>query len=235
MTNAKIPLAPAPWQLSGRGCLFLFRMPLEAAAIPELLPRDIVGPYRGGLSALMLVDYESSDVGPYRELLFIPGRFAYRNTSYYGISRIWVSSEASVVNGQNNWGIPKELASFHIDRQGREERWSVARPDGTPFFATTVQSKWPRFPMHTSLLPFPLLQKWKGRFLQTNFKGRGWARLASMQTPVLDPSIFPDISAHKPLFGMAIEPFRIEFPVARELPSPLAVPQGRRDSLEVRS
>lgn len=215
--NATIPLAPAPWKLTGRGWLFLYRLPQEAASIPELLPRESCGPYLGGLAALMLVDYASSDVGPYQELLFIPGRFRHQNEKYYSISRIWVSTKASVVNGQNNWGIPKELARFTIKRNEQEESWSVQQPDGKVFLQASLKKGRLPFPMHTRLLPFPLLQSWKGRLFQTGFSGHGWARLADMQKLDIQSDVFPAIASYKPLLGMAIDPFHIQFPVARML------------------
>ncbi len=218
--NPNIPLAPAPWNLRGQGWLFLYHFSEKAQTIPELLPRESTGAYQGGLGALMLVDYQSSDVGPYQELLFIPGRFRFGQEKFYSISRIWVSTEASVVNGQNNWGIPKELASFSVARKAREEVWSVKRPDGKEFFRATLQKGRLPFPMHTSLLPFPLLQSWKGELFQTSFSGRGWARLAKLQELHFQSDIFPAISSQRPLFGMAIDPFSITFPVARMLKVP---------------
>lgn len=215
----KLPLAPAPWKLTGKGWLFLYHLPAKAGAIPELLPRESSGEYLGGLSALMLVDYASSDVGPYQELLFIPGRFLHGQEKYYAISRIWVSTEASVVNGQKNWGIPKELADFNIMRQDREEVWSVRQADGKEFFRATLRKGRLPFPMHTSLLPLPLLQSWKGELFQTTFSGRGWARFARLAQLDIQSEIFPGIASYQPLFGMAIDPFRIQFPLPRMLKS----------------
>lgn len=230
--NAHVPLAPAPWDLSGQGWLFLYHLPETAQEIPELLPREPSGPYLGGLGALMLVDYQSSNVGPYKELLFIPGRFRHGKKKFYGISRIWVSTEASVVNGQNNWGIPKELANFKIERHGREEVWSVEQPGGGPIFRATLKKGLFPFPMHTSLLPFPLLQRWKGKLFQTNFRGRGWARFGHIEDLSLSGAIFPEISAYKPLAGLVIDPFRIQFPVARMLSEPeLELPRSAVGSL----
>ncbi len=71
------PIVPAPWQLRGEGYLFLYRFTrgwlLEHGAIPPQLAARFVG----GLGALMLVDYQSGTADPYRELLFMPGKFIY--------------------------------------------------------------------------------------------------------------------------------------------------------------
>lgn len=62
-------------------------------------------------------------MGPYDELLLIPGMAAFPDLpgqrgaarggrSALSISKIWVSSEASMYCGRANWGIPKQLAEF---------------------------------------------------------------------------------------------------------------------------
>ena len=87
-------MAPPPWDLTGRGYVFLF------TGAP-----DVRGPttppgsrFAGGLGAVMLLDYTSSDVGPYRELLFVPGRYSLGGRRCYSISRIYVSTPESVAN-----------------------------------------------------------------------------------------------------------------------------------------
>jgi acetoacetate decarboxylase len=60
---------------------------------------------------------QTSGVGPYQELLFIPGLFHIDGRYTFSISKIYVSTEASVRSGIENWAIPKELADFKIDTQ----------------------------------------------------------------------------------------------------------------------
>jgi hypothetical protein len=102
---------PPPWTLSGRGLILVYRLPkpwlLEHGHIPAHLEPQFVG----GLSALMLVDYAQSNCGAYRELLFVPGQFRSPDGNFWSISRIYVSSQASVDNGIANWGIPKEFVA----------------------------------------------------------------------------------------------------------------------------
>jgi len=66
---------PAPWQLQGEGYMmpYIFRDDFlwKEACIPESLSEKQV--FKIGL--VMLVNYQSSPVGPYGELLFIPGMF----------------------------------------------------------------------------------------------------------------------------------------------------------------
>jgi hypothetical protein len=57
------------------------------------------------LKAVMIIRYEETDVGPYDELIFIPGRAANPKTGKkeMRISNIYVSTDASVWNGRRNW------------------------------------------------------------------------------------------------------------------------------------
>src|SRR6187549_840298 len=113
MTEIK---APAPWTLTGDGYIFVYKFSQDFVRSQGLIPPFLQGAYRGGFGAVMLVDYHTSGVGAYRELLFIPGVFEVNGKNYYSITKIYVSTMASVVNGQENWGIPKEVADFDIQR-----------------------------------------------------------------------------------------------------------------------
>jgi acetoacetate decarboxylase len=64
----------------------------------------------------MIVGYDTSGVGAYKELLFIPALFDFDKKKAFNISKIYVSTEESVYNGIENWGIPKQLANFNIQQ-----------------------------------------------------------------------------------------------------------------------
>jgi hypothetical protein len=57
----------------------------------------------------MLLKYSSSNVGPYNELVYIPGKYKPGKCSspVFSVQRIWVDSEASVQGGRINWGLLK--------------------------------------------------------------------------------------------------------------------------------
>lgn len=215
----QVNTAKAPWTLKGQGMMFLFHC--DAAKTrhrKNFLPETPWGRYLGGLGAMMLVDYESSNVGPYRELLFIPGRFQEKAHKAYSISRIWVSTEDSVVNGRANWGIPKNLASFKVDRsKNHEESWSVSTKDCQNLFDIKVKFGRLPLPIHTNIIPLPLIQKWEGRHFLTKHRGFGWGRLATIQSMDFNPDIFPDLGMLKPLVGLYINPFKMFFPRAEML------------------
>jgi hypothetical protein len=224
MEKSKPQIVPAPWQLKGTGYMFLYNFPKNWAEKANFLPVEQRGEFKGGLGTLMLVDYESSDVGPYRELLFIPGKFSWLHYRNYAISRIWVSSESSVVSGRKNWGIPKNLAHFRIKASSeRRQSWEVTTPEGQTFFKADLSHGRLPLPVHTAFVPFPLLQTWEGRDYLTKFSGYGLGHFAKLERLEIDQELFPDITAKKPLLGLRVDPFHIRFPV----PQMIEAPAGR--------
>ena len=100
-----VALAPAPWDLAGRGYIFAVWMPQDVLDHGSFIPPQTPRAGRGRVAFAMFVDYSSSDVGPYHELLYIPGKLRFgedRRDARLSISRIFVSSQASVVNGRLN-------------------------------------------------------------------------------------------------------------------------------------
>ncbi|KAJ3051503.1 hypothetical protein HK097_007467 [Rhizophlyctis rosea] len=135
-------LKPAPWSLKvSKAYVFFFWASDKNRheILPHLVTEDDKKHFQGGLGSWMIIRYAESPVGPYDELLFSPGGFAPPNTllkpdpnsttaldeesplltdpnsSYLSprrITRIFVSSDASLQSGRENWGIRKELATF---------------------------------------------------------------------------------------------------------------------------
>jgi hypothetical protein len=81
-----MPLSPTivaapPWTLTGDGYIFTFWFTKKwVKAFGHLLGFQSENAL-GGLGTVMLVDYHSSDVGPYQELLIVPGRFELKSFS----------------------------------------------------------------------------------------------------------------------------------------------------------
>lgn len=156
---SRIPDFPAPWNLTGSGLILVLR----------------------GLRVLMVVDYQSSNCGPYQELLYIPGKAHIGGQRRYTISDIYVSAMASVVNGRANWGIPKVLADFKRTQNGARVRMALSasarragdaspqrplaeevyaeRPQwvsqggSEPFFTVDYESYGPSIPISTAYIP----------------------------------------------------------------------------------
>lgn len=200
---------PAPWTLRGEGIILLFRFKKswvdQAANLPEYLQQK----FRGGFGYVMLVDYQESPVGPYKELLFIPGKFG--EEKLQSITTIFVDSEASTLNGRANWAIPKQTADFHWQKEKGLDRVDVTL-NGKPVFQASIRSGGISFPMNTGLLPIRLRQELEDQVLFTQPEGKGWGKLARIQEVEVDPQLFPDIRGIKPILAMKVSPFTLTFP-----------------------
>jgi Acetoacetate decarboxylase (ADC) len=200
---------PAPWTLRGEGIILLFRFKKswvdQAANLPEYLQQK----FRGGFGYVMLVDYQESPVGPYKELLFIPGKFG--EEKLQSITTIFVDSEASTLNGRANWAIPKQTADFHWQKEKGLDRVDVTL-NGKPVFQASIRSGGISFPMSTGLLPIRLRQELEDQVLFTQPEGKGWGKLARIQEVEVDPQLFPDIRGIKPLLALKVSPFTLTFP-----------------------
>ena len=129
-------IVKAPWDLRGYCYTFLVKIPSfwgsEKMFVPKELPES-----HGGFAFVMFVHYDSSDVGPYDELLFMPlTTFPFGCQKGRTISRIFVSSQPSVDSGRHNWGIPKELAEFKLDSHRLGTTITINRPGESEAFGT---------------------------------------------------------------------------------------------------
>ena len=201
--------APAPWKLKGEGIILIFKFNKDWVENHAHLPKHLVGKFRGGLGYVMLVDYHESPVGPYRELLIIPGKF--RKTKMQAITKIYVDSEASTLNGRKNWGIPKETLPFvWTKEQGRD---IIGIKFGEKeVFSVEITHGGLSFPVSTSLLPIRLCQTLDKVKYYTKPFGSGWGKLAKIKNLAINPDFFPDFSGIKPLMAVKVNPFEIHFP-----------------------
>lgn len=207
---------PAPWDLTGKGYILLYKFPKGFATEVGHIPAFLRGSFAGGLGAVMIVDYAASNAGPYGELLFMPGKFHFGGRKLDCITKIYVSTRESVVNGWENWAIPKEQADFTFAAQENERTETVVvTRDGEPVLDVTLRSGGISFPIHTRLLPFPLVQEKDGELYYTRFTGKGTAQFAHIEDMRVNPELFPDIHPYQPLMSMRIDDFAVTFPPAQ--------------------
>ncbi len=203
--------APAPWKLKGEGILLIYKFPKKWVEKHGNLPEHLKGKFKGGLGYLMLVNYLSSPVGPYKELLFIPGKFGPHGKQT--ITKIYVSSEVSTQNGHVNWGIPKETLPISWEKKEGRELIQVLDCERV-VFSCDIKTGIIPLPISTNLLPIDLHQFWDGVNFFTRPSGNGWGKLASLKNIQIDPAYFPDFSTQKPIFAVKVSPFWINFPEA---------------------
>jgi len=218
--------APPPWTLTGHGLILVAHFPESFVRRHGFLQPYQQVAYRGWLGTVMLVNYHTSNVGPYAELLFIPGLFRFGHTTSFSIAKIYVSTEESVVNGRLNWGIPKERADFIFSEPARGHQQISVSHKGRPFLSVQAKTWGPRFPISTAFVPgFRVVQASLDRasepaasgLLLTKPTASGSARLASLTDMTIDNTFFPDLSAIKPIMALSVENFRMQFPHPRQI------------------
>lgn len=132
---------------------------------------------RWHLSALAVIAYADTPVGPYGEALSAEVRLPMRIT----VPWIVVDSAASVAGGRQNWALPKELATLAVDLHAlvATVRSEGTRSEGTPpeHLHVTGRAYGPRLPVaavaqlrQPGRAPAPLL-----------FRGRARAALVGVE------------------------------------------------------
>lgn len=216
-------VVPAPWHLEGRGYILLMRFDRAFAERCAARHPGLAGNANGGTGTVMVVDYETSGVGPYRELLLVPGTFTVAGRKRFAVTDILVSSRASVDSGRANWGLPKELARFNLHTvEDGSEHVTVAR-DGATFAELAFKRRWPPMPVTTALAPaswHTLLQPWDGRLFRTNISATGVVRPARLTEARIDNQVFPDFGSQRQLACLRVSRFSMTFPVAEITPMP---------------
>lgn len=211
-----VAAAPPPWTLHGSGWILLLRFPETLRSAAEHLPPPLRDrPFRGP-SVVMFVDYRDSPAGPYRELLYIPGRFTDDGGGAWSVTRIWVSTWESVVNGRRNWGIPKDRADFVLDRRKGGERITVLH-GGTEVARLDLSAGGPSFPVTTGFVPGMLrrlVQYHGGHRYSLTITAGGRVRAARLQDARGGSGRFPDLGAARTLAAVRVSRFTMTFPGA---------------------
>lgn len=213
-------VTPAPWRLHGHGYTFFVKLPMPRGRAELFAPTELAEARFGQLGCVMYVEYTASPVGPYRELLFMPGTFRFGARRLPSITKIYVSSQASVVSGQQNWGIPKELADFDV-QNGSDGIKRVSLRVGE----RTAVELWFRHgklgvPVSTSLVPRRLRtigQSFGGRTYTTSPSARGLMQRAKVVHAWSEPGMFAELAAERVVAAVKFSKVDLTFPNATVL------------------
>jgi NADPH:quinone reductase-like Zn-dependent oxidoreductase len=218
-----IKRAKAPWRLAGDAYVVTLKMPAEVLDRECFVPEILKGHRLGTSSRMIYVDYKDSPVGPYKELLFNPPKFRFGMRPCRTISKIFVSTPESVVNGQENWGIPKTLAEFEC--RTLENGWEriAVSVEGKIFAELTFSSV--RFGMPYSDRWVParfktMAQTYQERSYFYTPITRTTMKMGRLRESKIDSSLFPDISKGKITLCVRLEDFRMWIPAATIVPQP---------------
>lgn len=209
-----VPQAPAPWDITGNGYIVAVWMPREVIDNNSFLPPDLAHTHRGRLALMMFVDYHESPCGAYKELLYIPGPLSFSSQRTRSITRCFVSTYDSVVNGRRNWGIPKDRADFRI-YYGKDgvDRVRVQH-QGHTFAEFAFQEKGPSTPFNAALIPRflrTLGQHWEGHEYIYTPSATGHVQWATMLEAQFDARYFPDVARGKVLAVIKARDFNMRF------------------------
>jgi hypothetical protein len=128
-TTKQVQPAPAPWTLKGTIYLFMIYISGKHAAILSSGKNFLYSPLEanssfldskpvGGLGMVQVIRYSESPVGPYDELIIVPGNFehpfaheaASEKAKNLRVTRIYVSQEKTCWNGR----MSEALESYHV-------------------------------------------------------------------------------------------------------------------------
>ncbi|RNI27903.1 hypothetical protein EFA69_17590 [Rufibacter immobilis] len=211
-------VAPAPWQLTGEGVIWLYAIPEEFNRKHGFLADFQASAYVGRVGAVMYVNYHTSGVGPYQELLYIPGMFRLGRKLVFSISKTYVSTQSSVWNGRRNWDIPKEPADFRFERTTGGTLEMEVSAGSESIFAAQVTPFGPQLPFTTKIFPWGrIVQRLDHELLLTKPEAKGHLQLASTTHLTAEPRYFPPVQELKPLAVVAVQDFKMVFPVAEVL------------------
>jgi hypothetical protein len=215
---ASTTIAPAPWHLTGRGAVLLYHFPHSFNARYGFMEEYQQQGYKGWLGAVIVVDYTSSNVGPYQELIFIPGLFRLGGRWTFSISKIFVSTEDSVLNGQRNWGIPKELAKFNVQQQAAGSQHFSVSKNSTTFFEASLKTGGFSLPFRSRLLPLTrITQQALQQLLFTRIQVQGRTQFAKLQKVTANEDYFPPLQDLRPLLALSVTDFQMTFPLPQVL------------------
>jgi hypothetical protein len=191
-------------------------MPPGAPAGAQLVPPGCtLRP--GGLSAFMFIRYADSNVGAYDELLWLPAWGLRCDGAWrHSVTRIFVSSDASLVNGRANWGIPKELAQFGVTQVGAASTAVRVGAGAVPVASFRLACSRRSLPANLGSLPVAartLVQELAGRRFQLAPSARGRLHATRFSELEINTTLFPDVTRGRKLAGFSLRDFLMTFPV----------------------
>lgn len=201
--------SPPPWKIKGEAILMIFKFNEKWVEQKGNVPKRLQSKFRGGLGFLLLGDYLNTPVGPFRELIFVPGKFY--KTRRKVITKSFSSTEASTQNGRANWGIPKETLPIQWEREKSRDSVRILK-NGELIFTAEFNTMAIPFPLSTALFPLRLCQTWNRLKYFTRLTGFGWGKLIKINKLDLDPHFFPDIRSIAPIVAIKLSALQMTFP-----------------------
>ena len=193
---------PAPWSLQGDA----FLLPsLNTHLIKQYDANPLpAGTHWGVAGGIILARYHNTSVGPYSELIFTSGLYRLGRHVGFHIDQIYVDSQLSLLGGRSNWGVPKQLAEFDWQTQGKSTQVKVSLPGKSqPFLTATFNQSKLHIPASSAVVPSPLksilqacnqqkLDSAAAKCLSTKVKAAGSLHALSAIQVQTDNTVAPD-------------------------------------------
>jgi hypothetical protein len=201
------------YEFKGNGYALFYRFDEEFTRLDTFLPENLKNNYCRGLGVVLYMNYTESEIGPYEELLFIPGKFCYRGKKNHFISKAYVSTEEAATFGRDNWFIPNEKATFSVKPlENHIENISIDVKE-EEILSFEIKTGKIRFRLGTSkCLAFSLMQLNGDEPVQLNYSGTVTANFAKLASIKIRPAFFPDIARFTPLVVLRMKSFTLRLP-----------------------
>lgn len=196
----------------GSGYISIYNFSEEFVKNDTFLDSKLKNMYVGGLGAVVYINYESSSVGPYKQLLFIPGKFESNGKSRYVISKAYVSTQAAADFCKEKLSCDAEVANFEQKSITDDiEHVSICNEKGN-ILSFEIEEWGLRFPVSTSLVNFPIMQLDEdGTPMLFEYKGEGEARFSKRISIEIRPALFPDFAQFSSIAMVKIDKFSLSF------------------------
>ncbi len=203
------------YEFKGNGYVLFYRFDEEFTRLETFLPENLKNNYCRGLGAVLYMNYTKSEIGPYEELLFIPGKFCYRGKKNHFISKAYVSTEEAARFGRENWFIPKEKATFTKQALKNNIENISTYIENEEAACFEIKKGKIRFKLGTSkYLSFSLMQLNGDEPVKLNYSGTVTANFAKLSSIRIRPAFFPDIAKFTPLAVFKMKNFTLRLPKA---------------------
>ena len=201
------------YEFKGNGYVLFYRFDEEFIRLETFLPESLKNNFCHGLGAVLYMNYTKSEIGPYEELLFIPGKFCYRGKKNHFISKAYVSTGEAVRFGYENWFTPKEKAAFSKETL-KDNIENISTCIGNEEVASFEIKKGKiRFRLGTGkFLSFSLMQLKGDEPVKLNYSGTVTANFARLASIRIRPAFFPNIARFTPLAVFKMRNFTLRLP-----------------------
>lgn len=207
----------APWNFTGNGYIMLFKFPKPFILEHGFLAERFREGFYGNVGAIVFADYSSSNVGPYQELFFVPGKLRYQHHKFYTISQNFVSDENGLDTSLMDWGILKERASFQFTHNGKNLDTLKVTQKGVPVIDITIKYSPSKLalPLSTFYHPLPMIQYHDGNTFRFTLHGKGSGRFAEIMKVDVNPELFPNFAFFKHVAIIRVSNFHLKLPLAK--------------------